>query len=148
MKTFSTFILAVCAMAVTLAHALAQTDSKPPDPCSLMTKAEAAAVMGEIKGEPRAKDGLRNQKCTYYNMKGAWITIEVYPAGPHWDLLKQLAIEVQDLTGLGDAAFSAKRGVDTRQVYVKKGALMVEVESSAGMEAAQKVAEIAAKRLP
>ena len=118
----------------------------PIDPCSLLSKAEAAQIMGEIKGEPRSKDALRGKKCAYDNMEGAWITVEVYPAEAHWDLLKNLGIDVQEVTGLGDAAFSAKRG-DTRQVYVKKGPSMIEVDSSAGMEAAQKVAAIAVKRL-
>ena len=136
---------AIFAGLISSAHA---ADSPAADPCSLLSKAEAAAAVGEIKGEPRSKDGLRGKKCAYDNMKGAWVTLEVYPADAHWDLMKNLAIEVQDLTGLGEAAFSAKRGVDTRQVYVKKGALMIEVDSSAGMDAAQKVAAIAVKRLP
>jgi hypothetical protein len=136
---------AIFAGLMSSAHA---ADPKPADPCSLMSKAEAAGAMGEIKGEPASKDGLRGKKCSYNNMEGAWVTIEVYPAEPHWDLMKNLAIDVQELTGLGDAAFSAKRGVDTRQVYVKKGASMIEVDSSAGMDAAKKVAAIAVKRLP
>ena len=112
-----------------------------------MNKAEAAAVIGDIKDEPSSKDGLRGRKCAYDNMAGAWITIEVYSAEAHWDLMKNLALEAQELTSLGDAAFSAKRG-GTRQVYVKKGASMIEVDSSAGMDAAKKVAAIAVKRLP
>ena len=134
------------ALSVSLSDTLGQTVPIAGDPCSLMSKAEAAAIMGEIKGEPAAKDGLRGKKCAYDNMKGAWVTIEVYSAEAHWDLTKNLATEVQELTGLGDAAFSAKRG-DTRQVYVKKGASMIEVDSSAGMDAAKRVAEIAVKRL-
>ena len=122
-------------------------EPKPADPCSLLSKAEAAAVIGEIKGEPASKDGLRGKKCSYHNMQGAWVTIEVYSAEAHWDLIKNMASDVQDLTGLGDAAFSAKRG-DTRQVYVKKGASMIEADSSAGMDAARKIAASAVKRLP
>jgi hypothetical protein len=122
-------------------------DSKPTDPCSLLSKAEATAILGEIKGEPASKDGLRGEKCSYDNREGAWVTVEVYPAEAHWDLTKNMATDAQDLTGLGDAAFSAKRG-NTRQVFVKKGAWMMEVDSSAGMEAAHKVAAIAVKRLP
>ncbi len=123
------------------------SDPKPTDPCSFLSKAEAAGAMGEIKGEPASKDGLRGKKCSYNNMEGAWVTIEVYSAEAHWDLMKNMANDVKELTGLGDAAFSAKRG-DTRQVYVKKGASMMEVDSSAGLDAAHKVAAIAVKRLP
>ena len=128
----------------TFAHA----DSKAPDACALITKAEAASVIGEIKGEPTPKDGLRGKQCSYNSMKGAWVTIEVFSADAHWDLLKNMALDVQALAGLGDEAFTAKRGVDTRQVYLKKGALMVVVDSSAGLDAAQKLAAAAVKRLP
>ena len=134
-------------VAFALTDAGAQTNSKPGDPCALLSKAEAAAVMGEMKGDPTSKDGLRGKKCVYDNMKGAWISIEVYPSEAHWDLVRNMAINVQELSGLGDAAFSAKRG-DTRQVYVKKGATMIEVDSSAGIDAAQKAAAIAVKHLP
>jgi hypothetical protein len=134
-------------MFATLLSSANAAEPKLTDPCSLLSKAEAASVMGEIKGEPASKDGLRGKKCSYDNMQGAWVTIEVYPAEAHWDLIKNMASGVQDLTGLGEAAFSAKRG-DTRQVYVKKGASMIEVDSSAGMDAAQKAAAIAVKRLP
>jgi hypothetical protein len=137
----------VPAMFATLLSSANAAEPKPSDPCSLLSKIEAAAVMGEIKGEPASKDGLRGKKCSYDNLQGAWVTIEVYPAEAHWDLLKNMATDAQDLTGLGDAAFSAKRG-DTRQVYVKKGASMMEVDSSAGMDTVRKVAAIAVKRLP
>jgi hypothetical protein len=139
-------LIVAAAVAASAAGATA-ADPKFPDPCSLLSKAEAAAAMGEVKGEPASKDGLRGKKCSYDNMAGAWVSIEVYSAEAHWDLMKNMSLDVKDLTGLGDAAFSAKRG-DTRQVYVKKGASMIEVDSSAGLEAAQKVAAIAAKRLP
>ena len=128
----------------TFAHA----DSKAPDACALLTKADAASAIGEIKGEAKSKDGLRGKKCTYDNIKGAWVAVEVFSADAHWDLLKNMALDVQALAGLGDEAFTAKRGVDTRQVYLKKGALMVVVDSSAGLDAAQKLAAAAVKRLP
>ena len=48
-------------------------EPKLSDPCSLLSKTEAAAVMGEIKGEPASKDGLRGRKCSYDNMQGAWV---------------------------------------------------------------------------
>ena len=147
MKTFNTLLLISYAVASTLPNAFAQPESKPVDPCSLLTKAEAAAVMGEIKDEPASKDGLRGKKCSYNNVAGAWVTIELYSADAHWDLMKNFAVDVKEMTGLGDAAFSAKRG-DTRQVYIKKGASMLEVDSSAGLDAAQRAAAIAVKRLP
>ena len=103
--------------------------------------------MGEIKGEPTSKDGLRGKKCSYDNSKGAWVSIEAYSAEVHWEMMKNMALEVQEVTGLGDAAFTAKRG-PTRQIYVKNGAWMLEVDSSAGLDAAERIAAIAVKRLP
>jgi hypothetical protein len=137
-------IAAVFAGLISSAHA---GDLKAIDPCSLLSRAEAADALGELKGEGASKDGLRGKKCSYDNMAGAWVSIEVYSAEAHWDLMKNMSLDVKELTGLGDVAFSARRG-DTRQVYVKKGALMIEVDSSAGMEAAQKVAAIAVKGMP
>ena len=130
-----------------LAAANAMKAADEVEACGLVSKSEAAAALGEIKGEATSKAGLRGNKCSYDNMEGAWGTIEVYPAEAHWDLMKNMAIEVQDVAGLGEAAFSAKRG-NTRQVYVKKGGTMIEVDSSAGLEAAQKLAAIAVKRMP
>ena len=147
MKPRDASLLMFLVVAVAVTNAGGQTNPKPSDPCAFLTKAEAAAVMGEVKGEPTPKDGLRGRKCVYDNIKGAWISIAVYPAEAHWDLVKNMANDVQELSDLGEAAFSAKRG-DTRQVYVKKGATMIEVDSSAGIEAAQKAAAIAVKRLP
>ena len=138
---------AAAAMLAALAWSADAGDPKTAEPCSLMSKEEAAAVMGEIKSEPGSKEGLRGRKCTYSNLKGAWVTIEAYSAEVHWELMKNMATDVQELSGLGDAAFSAKRG-DTRQVYVRKGATMIEVDSSAGMDAAEKAAATAVKRLP
>jgi hypothetical protein len=115
--------------------------------CALVSKSEAGAVFGEIKGDPVPKDGLRGKKCSYSTTAGAWVTIELYSAEAHWELMKNMSVDVKDLTGLGDAAFSAKRG-DTRQVYVKKGGAMIEIDSSAGLEAAEKAAVIAVKRMP
>jgi len=141
-------ILIIPLVFITIAgHLSAQKDLKAADPCALLTKPEAAAVIGEIKGEPASKDGLRGKKCSYDNMNGAWVSIEVYSAEPHWELMKNMALDVQSLAGLGDEAFSAKRGA-TRQVYVRKGTQMIEVDSSAGLEAAQKTAAAAVKRLP
>lgn len=146
MSTYPLLFAAVT-LAISLAASPAQTATQAPDPCALLSQAELVAVMGEIKGEPASKDGLRGKKCSYNNMKGAWVSIEIYSAEAHWDLMKNLALDVQEVKGLGDDAFSAKRG-ETRQVYVKKGTFMIEVDSSAGMEAAQKAAAAAVQRLP
>jgi hypothetical protein len=142
-----TLLLTSFAMSIPVSVSFAQTETKAPDPCALLNKAEAAGVVGEIKGEAASKDGGRGKKCSYDTVKGSWVSIEVYSAEAHWEWMKNMGIDVQPLTGLGDAAFSAKRG-DTRQVYVKKGAWMIEVDSSAGLDAAKQVAAFAAKRLP
>lgn len=135
------------AISIALTWSAYAADPRAAEPCSLMSKEEAAAVLGELKSEPASQDGLRGKKCSYDNLKGAWVTLEVYSSDAHWDLMKNMALDAQALTGLGEDAFSAKRG-GTRQIFVKKGASMIEVDSSAGLDVAKQVAAIAVKRLP
>ena len=135
------------ALGIGLSAARGQGAPKPIDAGALVNKAEVAAILGELKGEPEVKDGLRGKKCSFETLKGAWVTVEAYPAAPHWESMQNMALDVQPLTGLGESAFSAKRGA-TRQVYVKKGAWVIEVDSSAGLDVATKLAGIAVKRMP
>jgi hypothetical protein len=140
-------VLYLALMAFGPAAGLCQTSPQAVDPASLLTRAEATAILGELKGEPELKDGLRGKKLNFDTLSGSWLSIEVYSAEAHWEPIKGLANDVEDVAGLGDAAYSSKRG-STRQVFVKKGALMMEVDSSAGLDAAKKAATAATKRLP
>ena len=116
------------------------------DPCSLVPKAEVAKIIGEIK-EVKTTEGLRqNKQCDYTNMEGSWLKVTVYSA-EHWDVVKMAALDPAAVSGLGEEAYAAKRGT-TREVYVRKGKLMLEVTSTVGADATQKIATAATKQLP
>lgn len=148
-------------MILTLLLALAlmekAEDSRKPTPepgtgeveaCALVTRSEAAALLGGLREEPRPDTGLQGEReCHYVNERGARLSVSVYGA-ERWGLQKGIVSEMdpQDVPGLGDEAFAVKRGSDT-EVYVRKGTLMIEVRGSAGMAASRGIAEKAAGRL-
>lgn len=125
--------------------AFAQTPE--PDPCTLIDKAEVTKILGEIKEGPKPKEGLMKEKgCEWTNMSGSWLSVAVY-SSEKWDLKKGSANNPVEIKGLGEAAFSDKRGTDA-ELYVQKGKSMLEVRTSAGAEVARKAAEAAFKRIP
>ena len=59
-----------------------------------MTKAEVAAIFGELKGEPKPDTGLLEEKqCGYENVKGSWLKLSVYPSD-RWGMRKFTVIEM------------------------------------------------------
>src|SRR3712207_2605159 len=126
--------------------AMAADPTATPDPCALVPKEEVAKIIGEIK-EVKTSQGLRNNKqCDYTNMEGSWLKVTVYSA-EHWDMVKMAALDPAAISRLGEEAYASKRGT-TREVYVRKGKLMLEVTSTVGADATQKIAAAAAKQLP
>lgn len=124
---------------------IAQTPSV--DPCSLLSKEDLTSVLGEIKEGPKAKEGLMKEKrCEWTNMSGSWLSLSVYTSDS-WGLKKGSANNPVDVKGLGEEAFSDKRGTDA-ELYVRKGQSILEVRTSAGSEVAKKVAEIAIRKVP
>lgn len=118
------------------------------DACALVTRAEAAAALGGLRGEPRPDVGIQKEKeCHYVSASGARLSLSVYTA-ERWGMQKGIVSEMnpEDVAGLGDEAFAVKRGSDT-EVYVRKGKLILEVRGSAGMAASRAMAEKAAGRL-
>jgi hypothetical protein len=124
-------------------------DTSKIEACSLVTKAEAAQVLGEIKGEAETRTGLHNEKrCGYSNMNGNEVSFGVYGADL-WESKRTASegLDTEDLSGLGEEAFSVKRGT-TVQLYARKGSTILDVNSTAGKEAARRVAEKALARIP
>ena len=117
------------------------------DSCALLSKAEVAKIIGELKEEPKPGTGLLKEKqCDYINMSGAWLKISL--GNPDtWGMQKGLFVDTVEIKGLGEEAFSAKRGTAI-EVWVRKGNLMLVVSSTVGLEPTRKVAEAAAKKLP
>jgi hypothetical protein len=141
-------LIAVAACCLFLAGPLWGQGSEPAT-CALMTKAEVAAIFGELKGEPKPDTGLLEEKqCGYQNMKGSWLKLSVYPSD-RWGMRKFTVIEMnpENISGLGEEAFAVKRGTDA-EVYVRKGEWILEVRSSSGRAITQKITEVAVKKMP
>src|SRR4051812_20915746 len=82
------------------------------DPCALIDKAALAKVFGEIKEGPKLKEGLMKEKlCEWTNMSGSWITVGVYSA-EQWGIKKMSGNNPAEENGLGEEAFTDKRGTD------------------------------------
>jgi len=117
------------------------------DPCTLVEQADVAKILGEIKEGPKAKEGLMKEKgCEWTNMSGSWLSVSVASA-EQWGLKKGMANNPAELKGLGEEAFSDKRGTDA-EIYARKGKWMIEVRTSAGSDVAKKTADLAIKKLP
>jgi hypothetical protein len=117
------------------------------DPCALISKEDLTKIFGEIKEGPKVKEGLMKEKlCEWTNMSGSWVSLGAFSA-EQWGLKKGSGNNPLEVKGLGEEAFSDKRGTDA-ELYVRKGKLMLEVRTSSGAEVARKVAELAVKKLP
>ena len=126
----------------------ASADTSKIDPCALVTKAEAAQALGEIKNEAEVRTGLHNEKrCGYTNMNGGEVSFGVYGADL-WESKRTAAegLDTEDLSGLGEEAFSVRRGT-THQLYARKAGVILDVNSTAGKEAARRIAEKALSRM-
>jgi len=120
-----------------------------PDPCALVPKAEVEKIIGELKTPPKPDTGLQKEKeCNYDNMEGAWLKVSVY-SSERWGMQKGIVSEMSPaaITGLGEEAFSVKRGT-TSEIYVRKGGLILQVSSTVGLEKTRKFAEAAIKQMP
>ena len=141
MKVFIGLIALLCASRFCLAS--------DPDlnPCTLVPKEELAKIIGEIKEGPTPKEGLMKEKeCQWTNVSGSWLSIAVYSADK-WGLKKGSGNDPKDVTGLGEEAFTDKRGTDA-EIYVRKGKWMLEVRTSSGSANARKVADYAIAKMP
>lgn len=130
-------------------NASARADTSKIDACALVTRAEAAEVLGEIKGEAETRTGLHDEKrCGYSNTNGNEISFGVYGAD-FWESKRAASegLAAEDIPGLGEEAFSVRRGT-TVQLYARKGGVILDVNSTAGKEAARRIAEKALARIP
>jgi hypothetical protein len=117
------------------------------NPCTLVPKEDLAKIIGEIKEGPTPKEGLMKEKeCQWTNMSGSWLSIALSSADK-WGLKKGLANDPKDVTGLGEEAYTDKRGTDA-EIHVLKGKWMLEVRTSSGSANAQKVAQYVIAKMP
>jgi hypothetical protein len=96
-----------------------------PDPCALITRDEAAKVIGAADSSAIAPGGQPGQRSCGYasSASGKLVTVAVWPSDQAaFDKLKANGGAVTAVSGLGDAAFST-----TNALYVHKGQLAVSV---------------------
>jgi len=120
-----------------------------PDPCSVLTTSQLESTFGKLKGAPKPDVGLQKEKeCHYDNEDGNFLVLRIYSAD-RWEMQKGFHSESNPtvLPGLGDEAFMVKRGTD-KEIYIRKGAWILEIRSSADSEKVKSLASLAAARLP
>jgi hypothetical protein len=110
-----------------------EPESRMPaiDACSVLARDEIEPILGVLKEGPTSATGLSNEKeCKYANAGGIWLQTSLY-GSDRWTLQKAISSEMHPkvLAGLGDEAFSVKRGTDS-VVYVRKGASVLEISCS------------------
>ena len=118
------------------------------DACSLVTRSEAEAIMGQLREAQKPATTLRNEKaCSYLNSDGANVTIRVY-GSDQFGLQKSIDSEEKmvSLPGLGDEAYYTKKGTDT-DLWARKGGATLNVNGSIGLEKAKGMAQKALSRL-
>jgi hypothetical protein len=134
--------------ALLLSLTLLAPDLATLDACSLVAAEDVKAILGALREPAKSDTGMQKEKeCHYLDGDGQNVTLSVYSA-TRWGMQKGIVSEMDphDVPGLGDEAFSVKRGSNT-EVYVKKGDLVLEVRGSAGMAVTRAMAEKAAKKL-
>ena len=117
------------------------------NPCTVVPKEEVAKIIGEIKEGPTPKEGLMKEKeCQWTNVSGSWLSVGLY-SSDKWGLKKGSANDPVEVKGLGEEAFTDKRGTDA-EIFVRKGKWMLEVRTSSGSANARKIAEYAVAKIP
>jgi hypothetical protein len=118
------------------------------DPCTLISKEEAAKIIGELPEAPKADAGPRERDCHYTNAAGAWLKVSLYSSA-RWGMQKGIVSELNptDLPGLGEEAFAVRRGT-TYEIWIRKGNCILEISSTVGAQATERFAERAAQQLP
>ncbi|MGH9162809.1 MAG: DUF3558 domain-containing protein [Vicinamibacteraceae bacterium] len=95
----------------------------PPDPCALVTKADAE----KLAGEPMQDAGRGPQTCAYGPPEGGLPRVEVYVGDPSQRYLtieQSQGRKFRTLSGAGDEAFVSDA---TALLFIKKSDLLVAV---------------------
>ena len=140
MKTF--LVILACSAASLFA-------AEPPDPCALLTSAQLESIFGKLKSPPKPEVGLQKEKeCHYENADGNSLVLRIYSAD-RWGMQKGINSENNPtaLPVLGSEAFIVKKGTD-KEIYIRKGDWILEIDSSADSEKAKALAGPAAAKLP
>src|SRR5262245_28024323 len=96
-----------------------------PDPCVLITREDAAKVIGEADSSALAPGGQPGQRSCGYASSGSGklVAVAVWPSDQAaFDKLKASAGTVTAVTGVGESAFSSSNAI-----YARKGQFAVSV---------------------
>jgi len=154
-----TVTAAVTSAAGSASPSPAQASLSNVDPCTLITKAEAEAALGEPVQEPKVTTlGMRT--CSFLPMKESLdkrvVSVGVQRAsGPNLDAVKQAASETANtapIPGVGEKAVWEKGGVD--ELWILQGNALIRVvvstpakSESARLDAAKQLAQTVLSRL-
>jgi hypothetical protein len=143
--------LAAGALLLTSAAAFAAGGLPPgvPDPCTLVTAAELQAIVGGLKGTPKAGDaGSGDISCEYAPASGPrWISIRLHDGDlAAWKRRNGGANPVA-LPDLGKDAFANADAEGSADVYAMKGKLILRVTMPKGPQAVEMDKAIAKKAL-
>ena len=136
------------------ATATAQASSGEIDPCTLVTKAEAEAVVGQSLGEPAVTITEMLAGCLYTTSDLESVNVDVltYDSADDAKSGFQLAIDINhypEIEGIGDRAYDSRPIGD---ITVLKGKYELSIDVSTGeqdeFEVAKDLASKAVERLP
>jgi hypothetical protein len=136
------------------ATSAAQASGGEIDPCSLVTKAEAEAIVGESVGEPVVMDTELLVSCLYStpDLEGVSVDVLAYNDEEQAKSGFELALDINDypeVEGIGDRAYDSRPIGD---ITVLKGKYELSIDVSASgqdeFEVAKELAAKAVDRLP
>ncbi|MEO8923947.1 MAG: hypothetical protein ABI330_14185 [Caldimonas sp.] len=120
-----------------------------PDPCTLVTAAELQAIVGTLKGVPKAGDAASGDiSCEYATASGPrWISVRLHDGDlAAWKRRNGGAHPVA-LPDLGKDAFANADAEGSADVYAMKGKLILRVTMPKGPQAVEMDKAIAKKAL-
>lgn len=140
---------AVALLLTTPAFAAGGLPPGVPDPCTLVTKAELQAIVGALKGAPKAGDAASGDiSCEYATVSGPrWISVRLHDGDlAAWKRRNGGAHPVA-LPDLGNGAFANADAEGSADVYAMKGKLVLRVTMPKGPQAVEMDKAIAKKAL-
>ena len=126
----------------------AGTKAPDVDACSLVSRADAEAILGKLKETPKPVTSAADEKtCSYMNMNGASVTVRIY--GSDWyDVQKNLndAEKVVSVQGLGEEAYYVKKS-GAVDLWSRKGGASLYLNGTVGLESMKRLAAKILSRL-
>jgi hypothetical protein len=115
---------AAASTATTASSGGSTASGNTPDPCSLITDAEATAILGGTVTRGSATSAFRGHDCKWTNAATAGnVLVQVYKGRAFYN--PSVHGKTSDLSGVGDEAFVTASGTTTVTVGIRKGDTVV-----------------------